>query len=177
MRRSHIIMITAVLLALAVGIGATGAYLVSASHPVVNTFTVGNVRITLTETSGSQYQLIPGTEILKDPTVTVEAGSDECWLFVKVEKSTDLEQFCEFEIQDGWTALPGYRDIYYRQVEAVSQPTAFSVLKDNRVYVKATITEEDLKIITHYPTLSVTAYAVQSQGVATAQDGWLILNQ
>ena len=177
MRKSKVVLLVIALVLLAVSIGATVAYLIASSNSVENTFTVGNVRITLTETSGSQYQLIPGTEILKDPTVTVEAGSDECWLFVKVEKSTDLEQYCEFEIQDGWTALPGYRDIYYRQVEKTSQPAAFSVLKDNRVYVKATITEEDLKIITHYPTLSVTAYAVQSQGVATAQDAWLILNQ
>lgn len=177
MRKSYVVMITAALLVLAVGIGTTVAYLVSASHPVENTFTVGSVRITLTETGGNKYQLIPGTAIYKDPTVTVEAGSDECWLFVKVEEAGTFDQYCEFEIQDGWTALSGYGNIYYRQVEKTSQPAAFPVLKDNRVFVKATLTEENLKIITHYPTLSVTAYAVQSQGVATAQDAWLILNQ
>ena len=67
--------------------GGTVAWLVAKTEPVVNTFTYGNINIALTEEAGGtekQFKIIPGTNIVKDPKVTVTAGSEDCWLFVKV---------------------------------------------------------------------------------------------
>ncbi|MBQ4050871.1 MAG: hypothetical protein IJD13_04520 [Oscillospiraceae bacterium] len=68
------------------------------SETVSNTFTVGNVAITLDEAvtgldgivtsgrteDGNKYKLMPGHDYDKDPTITV-TGSEPAWLFVKVD--------------------------------------------------------------------------------------------
>ena len=77
---------------------ATMAFLTDTAE-VKNTFTVGNVDITLDEAKvtvygkadgtdrviENDYKLIPGKTYTKDPTVTVATGSEDCYLFVKVE--------------------------------------------------------------------------------------------
>ena len=176
MRKSHIwLIITAVLLA-AVGVGVTVALLVASSKPVVNTFTIGGVNITLTETT-TEYKLTPGATVAKDPTVTVLANSEKSWLFVKVEKEQDFDAYCTYELQNGWTALEGHSGIYYQLVEKSSENQAFPVLKNNCVLVKDTLTEEQLNAITANPTLTVTAYAIQDDGLGTATAAWQALNQ
>ena len=177
MRKSLVWLIIALALLLAISVGVTVALLVASSKPVVNTFTVGGVDITLTESTGNGYKMTPGVTIAKDPTVTVLANSETSWLLVKVETAKDLETFCTYEIQDGWTALAEQEGVYYRKVENASFNQVFPVLKDNVVYVKDTVTEEQLNAVTENPTLTVTAYAAQCDGLATAQDAWRALNQ
>ena len=95
------------LLLVAAGVFGTLAYL-TGTDTVNNTFTVGNVKITLDEakvtTDGTpvegadrvkanEYHLLPGHTYTKDPTVTVKANSEACWLFVQVTESTDLKDF------------------------------------------------------------------------------------
>lgn len=78
----------------AASIMGTLAYLTD-KDSVANTFTVGNVDITLDEAdvtpdgveiaganrvAGNEYHLIPGREYVKDPTVTVLAGSEESYV-------------------------------------------------------------------------------------------------
>lgn len=87
-------------------VGATLAYL-TATATVTNTFTVGNVKITLDEAAttynaekneyvqakdendpekdaarvtSNQYKIQPGVKILKDPTIHVAAGSEKCYI-------------------------------------------------------------------------------------------------
>ena len=146
------------------------------SNPVENTFTVGNVQITLTETTGDQYKMIPGVAVDKDPTVTVKAGSDACWLFVKIEKSPNFDAYMSFLTEDGWNMLAGEDGVYYRQVAATSWDMAYHVLRDNHVNVKDTLTEEQLKAVTLNPTLSFRAYAIQQTGFSTAELAWNELN-
>ena len=79
-------------------IAGTVAYLTAKTDPVTNTFTAGNVAITLDEAEivngvetgdrtdeGNSYHLIPGETYKKDPTVHVAANSENSWIFVKVE--------------------------------------------------------------------------------------------
>jgi len=175
MRKSLIGLIIALALLLAVSVGCTVALLVSSSNPVVNTFTVGGVDITLMETT-SEYKMTPGVTVPKDPTVTVLANSEKCWLFVKVEKENDFDTYCTYEIQDGWTALEGQAGVFYLMVEKSSANQSFPVLKNNSVRIRDTLTEEQLNAITVNPTLTVTAYAVQSDGFATPAAAWQALN-
>ena len=117
--------------------------------------------------------MVPGQPIEKDPKVTVKAGSEACWLFVKVVKSGNFDDFMTFEMADGWIALSGYAGVYYRNVDATNADTGFDVLKDNKVMVLETVTKTMLEgAKTNAPTLTFTAYAVQKDGIADAATAW-----
>lgn len=172
-----VVAMLAVTLLIGCAIGGTVAWLTAKTEAVVNTFTYGNINIELTETkpTNKQAKIIPGVDIEKDPKVTVKANSEACWLFVKVEETgTFVANKVTYSIDDGWTKLTGVTgvdNVYYREVGAVTADTSFDVIKDNKVYVKDTLTKEDIKSITN-PTLTFTAYAVQKDGINTAADAW-----
>lgn len=85
-KKALVLSVCAMLLVAATVIG-TIAYLTDTSS-AVNTFTVGKVEISLDETDidndsntkANQYHLIPGTEYVKDPTVTMKAGSEAAYV-------------------------------------------------------------------------------------------------
>lgn len=124
MKKSLITMIAALALVGVVGAGATLAYLTDTTDTVKNTFTVGKVDITLTETSkdgvsnndkGFDYNnILPGDELDKKPVVTVVAGSSSCYVFVKVNNTTN--KMITFEMDPAWTAVSGVSDVYYQLV-------------------------------------------------------------
>lgn len=173
MNKKSIAVLLAVLLVVGVAIGGTMAWLTSTPEPVKNVFTAGDVDITLTEKAGGEnkeFQMIPGWTIEKDPTVTVAADSEPCWLFVKVEKSTNakFDNYMTYAIAEGWTVLENAAenaDVYYRKVAdpKVIPDAGLAVLKDNQVLVKETVTKEMMNNLTptNYPTLTFTAYAIQ----------------
>ncbi len=164
-------------------VAGTLAWLTDKTVPVVNTFTVGDINITLTESDNLDLKMVPGQPISKDPKVTVKAGSEACWLFVKVDKSVNFDGFMTFEMADGWIALAGQNGVYYREYREEAATTAdkdFSVLKDNMVTVHNTVTKAMLEGVKNEdgtpnenaPTLTFTAYAVQKDGIADADTAW-----
>lgn len=178
-RNRRIAMTVALVLVVAlVSVGGTIAWLTDSTTPVTNTFTVGNIDITLAETTGDSYKMVPGNTIAKDPKVTVEGGSEACWLFVKIEESTNLTNFISYTVDSGWTKLQD--GVYYREVAATTTDTAFSVLTSNQVTVKDTVTKGMMDDITKgtasAPTLKFTAYACQKDNVADAATAWAKLN-
>jgi predicted ribosomally synthesized peptide with SipW-like signal peptide len=179
-------MILAVILVLGSVIGGTMAWLIDTTDEVKNTFTYGDINLDLDETdtelddddddNTNEYEMIPGNDIVKDPKITVKAESMACWLFVKLEKSANFDDFMEYEIADGWTQLkdaqgnyvPG---VYFREVgEVGEQDVVYHVIKNDEVKVKETVTKEMLNAlnpegkVATYPTLTVTGYAVQRVG-------------
>lgn len=149
---------------LAVGIVAGSlAWLSDETVPVTNVFTPSDINITLEETPNLDLKMVPGWDITKDPKVTVESGSEDCYLFVKVDKSANYGTYLEdYVMADGWTALPGVDGVYYREVAKTNADQEFPVLKDNTVTVKGTVTKADMETAkTDAPTLTVTAYATQ----------------
>ena len=162
--------------------GGTVAWLVATSDTVTNTFTYGKIDIALAETTGKDYKIIPGTDIKKDPKVTVTAGSEACWLFVKVGEvgaiTTITTDPVHYAIDTGWTQLKDkdgkdVSGVYYRLVDAVDKDTAFNVLKDNKIIVSGELTKETIKgYAVQQPTLTFTAYAVQKETIDTAADAW-----
>lgn len=155
---------------------ATGtlAWLTAKSDVVTNTFTSSDIKVKLEETEGTsvtggkEFKMIPGYTIPKDPKATVLAGSEECYLFVKLEKSTNFDTYLEYIIADGWTKLDGVTDtVYYRVVDGTTNQigTAYSVLEGDQVNVKGTVTKEQMNALdeagTAKPTLTITAYASQ----------------
>lgn len=167
-----VVAMLAVTLLIGCAIGGTVAWLTAKTDPVVNTFTYGDINITLAETTGKDYKIIPGVDIPKDPKVTVNANSEACWLFVKVEEAgTFVDGKVTYSIADGWTTLTGQTDVYYREVSAATTDTEYYVLEGNKVTVSDTLTKEDIQNITN-PTLTFTAYAVQKDGIADAATAW-----
>lgn len=101
MKKSLITMLVALCLVAALGVGATLAYLTDSTDAVNNTFTVGKVDITLTETgdkgktnaevtenkdnNGFDYKNVqPGDVLNKKPVITVADDSQNCYVFVKI---------------------------------------------------------------------------------------------
>lgn len=163
------------LVVMAASIGGTVAWLTAKTNPVVNTFTYGDINIALAETTGSDYKIIPGKDIDKNPKVTVKANSEACWLFVKVAQSgTFVANKVTYAIADGWTKGNGTsipNNVYYRSVNAVTADTDFAVLQGNKIVVSDMLTKAEIKDITN-PTLTFTAYAVQQDNIADAATAW-----
>ena len=171
MKKKLIVLTAAFLLVIGAAVAGTVAWLTDSTQTEVNTFTVGNIDIELAETT-SNYKMVPGQTIAKDPKVSVKAGSEACWLFIKVEEGNKVADFIDYTIDPSWTKLED--GVYYREVAAADTVQEFSVLKDNQVTVKSTVTKTMMDGITEQtkPTLSFTAYAVQKAGINTVADAW-----
>lgn len=173
MKKKTLALVLALTLLVAGVVGGTLAWLTDQTAEVKNTFTVGDINIGLTETT-TDYKMVPGNTIAKDPTVTVKANSEACWLFVKVTESTDLKDFITYAIAEGWTALPGVDGVYYREVPASAADQTFSVLAGDAVTVKSDVTRTMLETAkTDAPTLTFKAYAIQKDHFATADAAWV----
>lgn len=170
-----VILVAAFALVIAMSVAGTLAWLAAETAPVTNVFTPSSIGVTLEETT-NDYKMVPGSTIAKDPTITVTGGSEACWLFVKVEESENYDDFNTYAMADGWTALTGVDGVFYRSVTASDDDQDFAVIKDNKVTVKDSVTKEMMDALTEesYPTLTFTAYAVQSENIATAAAAWAI---
>lgn len=172
MKKKTLALVLALTLLVAGVVGGTLAWLTDQTAEVKNTFTVGDINIGLTETT-ADYKMVPGNTIAKDPTVTVKANSEACWLFVQVTESTDLKDFITYAIAEGWTALPGVDGVYYREVPASAADQTFSVLAGDAVTVKSDVTRTMLEAAkADAPTLTFQAYAIQRDHFATADAAW-----
>lgn len=178
----------------AASVMGTMAYLTS-TDSVTNTFTVGNVAITLDETDvtvygvkdtdtrvkENEYKLVPGHTYIKDPTIHVAANSEACWLFVKVENGiADIEtpagtgagayvQIATQITNNGWTALDGVDNVYYKSQTATATNTDVAVF--GNFAIDSSKGSDDL---TNYTSaeVKVTAYAIQADGFDTAAEAW-----
>ena len=156
--------------------GGTLAWLNAKTEEVKNTFSTSDIGVTLGETTNT-YKMVPGWTIAKDPKATVTSGSEDCYLFVKVEKSNNFDTYMDMAIDSQWTALEDQTGVYYIKIDEDSEKiVAYNVLgegkvtyenveyawADNQVLVKPTVTEAMMKTAkTSQPTLTFTAYAVQ----------------
>lgn len=178
----------ALVLVIGCAAGGTIAWLTAQTGPVVNTFTYGDINITLTETKpvNQQAKIIPGVDIEKDPKVTVKANSEACWLFVKVEEEgTFVTGKVTYSIATGWTQGDGTKipaNVYYRDVSAedAKNGVSYYVLAGDTTYpngvitVSEELTKAEVNSITaeNQPKLTFTAYAVQKDGSDTAAAAW-----
>ena len=174
MKKKALALVLALTLLVAGIVGGTLAWLTDQTAEVKNTFTVGDINIGLTETT-ADYKMVPGNTIAKDPTVTVKANSEACWLFVKVTESANLDDFITYAIATGWTELEA--GVYYREVPASAADQTFSVLAGDAVTVKNDVTRTMLETAkTDAPTLTFKAYAIQKDHFATADAAWAKVN-
>lgn len=179
MKKKTIALVMAVVLLMVATVGGTLAWLTAKSEVVTNTFTTSNIEVELKETT-SNYQMVPGCDISKDPKATVKTGSEKCWLFVKIDKSTNFDDFMTYTIADGWTQVKGQSDVYARKVDGTTNAigAAYSVLAGDKVTVKGEVTKAMMTADNFtQPTLTFTAYASQlyknsSNEEFTAAQAW-----
>lgn len=179
------VMMLALVLVFGCAVGGTIAWLTATSATVENTFTYGDINIELTETKpiGQEAKIIPGVNIDKDPKVTVKAGSEACWLFVKV-KETDWPEFKEadgtrkisYNIANDWTLVPGETGVYYRTIDTMTTvDTDYAILKDNKVTVSENLLKTEVSTLATAGAqfkLTFTAYAVQKDGINDVATAW-----
>lgn len=171
-------------------VAVTVAYLTSTTEVVTNTFTVGKVEITLDEadvneygallnTEGKEYEdgdtlaervientykLIPGHEYVKDPTITVDSESEDCYLFVKIQNDiSTLEKAGDTTIAKQMEAL-GWTDenkngIYvYKEIVSAEDTV--------KVFETFTLADDaDFEDVVASDAIKVIACAVQSDGL------------
>ena len=180
MRKKTLALVLALTLIVVGVVSGTLAWLTAKSEVVTNTFTTSDIKVKLEETTGTEYKMVPGYTISKDPKATVLAGSEECYLFVKLDKSAGFDTYLEYTIADGWTQLEGVDGVYYREVLTANIGTPYSVLKGDQVTVKGSVTKEQMNALdaegAAKPTLTITAYASQLHKNATetfsASEAW-----
>lgn len=189
-RKALLLSLCAVLLVVASVMG-TMAYLTS-TDSVENTFTVGKVNLTLDEapvdtngkaTTGARvkensYNLLPGQEYDKDPTVHVTANSEDSWIFVKVENGISALEDASNTIasqitRNGWTQLKDaagndVAGVYYKEYTKSTTPTNLVVFENFKVAEDANTNDA----WTNGGTITVTAYAIQKAGTGTPAEAW-----
>lgn len=198
-------------------LGGTFAYLTSQDQ-VVNTFTVGNVKITMDEAkvnpygepvntagqtkteylaiagnteagwvparaNGNEYKLLPGHTYTKDPTIYVDAKSEDTWLFVKVENGISAieaagDTTIANQMKTNWALVSGTTNIYAYNAKVSKNDTikvfdTFKIADNADIANYATEKNDDGTIKADTTKLiKITAYAIQADGFTTAADAW-----
>ena len=207
-----LLVVACALLLVAASVFGTMAYLTS-TDTVTNTFTVGKVKITLDEakvgTDGkaltgsdaarvqtNSYKLMPGHTYTKDPTVTVEAGSEASYVrqmvtvtFDKVLTDAQLatqldgiftgydanwvrnDKKVETKTKDGakYTVIT-YEYRYKDKVAATTTDSKLPALFTG-IKVPETWTNDDLAALGNIE-INIVAHAIQADGFDKVDDAW-----
>lgn len=174
-----------VALVAAISMMPTLSWLSDKSDKVVNTFAGGAISIVLDEApvdasgheiegdrvTSNSYKYVAGATLDKDPTPTVLKGSDSCYVFICVENelndlftlNIDTDSWKQVAQSDGDTLY-----IYANSVDASESPQDV-VLNPvfTQVKVSEDLTQQDVQSLGER-TLNVTAYAVQTAELASA---------
>ena len=184
--KKTLLMLACAVMLVLVSVMGTMAYLTS-TDTVTNTFTVGNVAITLDETDvdnstadadrdkENAYNLLPGHNYTKDPIIHVAANSEDCYLFVKVEDEIaeieDAKTVATQMSELGWTAVKGETNIVAYNSIISKSASAQDVKVFNDFTIKGDVNNTTLAGYKG-KTIKVTAYAVQADGFTSAEDAW-----
>lgn len=172
MKKKIVALVMCMVLLVAVSITGTLAYLTS-SDSVTNTFTVGNVKITMDETDvdnstadkgrdkENSYKLLPGGTYTKDPIIHVDSNSEDCYLVVyvdnqlkNIETATSANKIAAQMSAKGWKQCTdtGYEDYWY-----------YVGLKDNSVDLNDNLTKVTKSTdVDLFKTFAVNANAVNT---------------
>lgn len=165
-------------MALLVGgtVGGTLAWLTMKTGTITNTFTAGDIAITLTESPNLDLKMVPGKEIKKDPKVTVTAGNEACWVFIEVTRENNVDNYITYTIDSNWTQITEAPNVYYKEIastESTASDTVIPILTNNQVFVKDNLTKTDMTTInSNSPSLGFTAYAIQKSIAGEAFAAW-----
>lgn len=196
-RTKALLLVMSALLLIVSTVFATMAYLTSKTEKITNTFTVGNVAITLDEADlvdeygvadnsvprviSNEYKLIPGHTYDKDPTVHVNASSEDCYIFVKVTNniatieaatvSGGYTNIADQMTKNGWLALTGEDGVfYYKEKVEKTDGRDYVVFEEFKIAGSVDNTTLEAYATLTNPTkyIEIQAYAIQADGFADA---------
>ena len=159
------------------------------SKTITNTMSVGSVTITMDETdvdvygvkdgetrvAANEYKLIPGHTYVKDPVIHVTAGSEACYVFVKVENQIAAIEDSNNSIAKqlgayGWVQLEAGSTVWYKATAIDARNSTADI--DVAVFTSFTIAgTADVSTYTG-KTIKITGYAIQADGFADARAAW-----
>lgn len=194
-RKKLLVLLVVLMLLVGIAAGGTVAWLITQTEPIVNTFVKGDIDITLTEpnfvtnTEDGRYKAIPGDAITKDPTVTVKANSEDCYVRVFVINwwTTETDKYFQgSEAADwynfngtNWNFAASYIDetsdqvlghvfeFRYREEIATSEQNTTLPAPFTTITVPDWITGDKYASLDNYKVI-VIAQAVQAEGFADA---------
>lgn len=153
--------------------GGTFAYLKGETDPITNNFSANQVSVELEESTGRNYNIIPGTTQRKDPKVTVK-NSVDAYVFVEITDETD--NLVDYAIADGWMPVDGVPNVYYRLVSAIQDIKEFSVLKNDEVRYSKALENDDMTdgsgSLKRDINLTFNAVAIQAEPFANAEEAY-----
>lgn len=184
--KALVLTLCAVLLVVATVMG-TLAYLTAETQEITNTFTVGQVALTLDEAPVNEYgeevdgarraqnayKLIPGNSYKKDPTVHVTGNSENSWILVKVTNGISALEAADNTIASqitakGWLPVDGTNDVFYQEYTKQATDKDYVVFESFKIANDANTKEA----WANPGVVTVIAYAVQKANVATAKEAW-----
>lgn len=181
--------VLALTLALGCVAGGTLAWLTATTGPITNTFTIGDINISLSDTKGtfngndtavstSATTYVPGQVIPAEPMVTVTKDSEACYLFIHIKEDNNTLNNDKVIKWDLWTAetrgtsaewkeVPNHSGYYYRTVgKEKTSDAKYYIFKDSKLTVNSELSKE---IINgqgfQNPTITITAAAVQRDNI------------
>ena len=182
--KKKLMTVLALVLVIALSVAGTYAYLTSQAS-VKNTFTVGNVAITMDEAAvneygqklnnngtvaetgdtlaarvdHNEYKLVPGHNYVKDPTIHVGANSENCYLFVEI--TNGLGDKATINGIEGWTKVTRTDNVYYYN-------TKVSANDNVKVFESFTFAEDGNPAEFGNASIVIKACAIQADGFADA---------
>ena len=118
--------------------------------------------------------MLPGHFYTKDPTIHVKAGSEPCYVFVKVTndiaaiEATGNTTVAAQMADEGWVLVSGTTNVYCQEdiVDARTAAVDVEVFSSITIATDAEVSDYTGKTIT------VIGYAVQADGFDSAADAW-----
>jgi len=207
MRMKTLILSLCLVLVVLTAAAGTIAYLTDTDE-VVNSFTVGNIGMKVDETSvnpdgtpvegatdrvkENSYHLIPGKIYTKDPTMTITAGSEACYvrMIVTITEAEAIKAAMPNFLPQDWVADTWDATLWkchemkeennaficeFRYFEPVDASTEIEdkVLEPlfSKIKVPETLTNEDLKALQNMQ-IKVVGHAIQAATFADEVEAW-----
>ena len=198
MKKRTVALLLALVLVFGVAVGGTIAWLTSQTATVTNSFTAGNVTITLDEAkvdeygvpvtgaarvTENEYKLINGQTYTKDPTIHVQTGSEDCYVYVTVDNGLaglDDGTIAAQMTANGWVKLDGVKvgelDVYYLASSAGANDGKLnadgSVSAGKDVVVFESFTISGTANLGSAQDVVIVGYAIQRANMTSAADAW-----
>lgn len=198
-RKKILILAASTLTAAAIAVGGTLAYFTS-TKTATNTFTVGKISISMDEaavkhdginwvantdvdrvTEGNTYtSVMPGSELTKDPTITVTKGSEDCYVGMKIVVSNftaSAKTVCDAAFNDdkllnGWKVVKndGNGTYYLARTASISKSDSDYKVDPafTNIQIPETFTTEDITLLGSF-NIEVTGGAIQAAGFTDAE--------
>lgn len=168
---------SALALTAAVAVGGTLAWLQDTSETVTNTFTWSegnNINLTLDETTGNDYTIVPGATEAKDPTLHLTTET-ESYVYVLINNELG-DAVTMNELTANWTKMDTATlpegmsgDLYYWTAGATTTNDNMSVF-DTITY--STALDETSGAALDGKKIIITGYAVQASAGRDAVAAW-----